>query len=447
MRPLTHYMMHPEQVLRGLAAHGIIPMSDKIYLELLFKERMGYPLDLDNPRTFNEKLQWLKLYDRRPKYTMMVDKYAVKQYVADKIGSEHIIPTLGVWDRFDDIDFDKLPNQFVLKCTHDSGGLVICKDKSKLDMAAARRKITTSLKCNYYLAGREWPYKNVPRKILAEQYMEDESGFELKDYKVHCFNGVPKVILVCRNRFGKDGIMEDFYSTEWQHLDVKRPAIPNGQDLQKPEELDEMLELSRKLSKDIPFIRTDFYTIKGKLYFGELTLYPASGLKGFEPDSYDKILGDWTCIKIHGGGVILHKDNMYLRIACAEEPVQSAELLDYKFMCFNGKVRCSFVCSERFSNDGLKVTFFDRDWNVMPFERHYPKSEKPIPKPATYNQMVEFAEKLSVDIPFVRVDFYEINMKVYFGELTFYPGNGTEEFTPEEWDMTLGSWVILPKRD
>lgn len=273
-------------------------MSDELYLRRLYKLVFGKELDLENPKTFNEKLQWLKLYDRKPEYTTMVDKYAVKQYVANKIGDEYIIPTLGVWDNFDDIDFNTLPKRFVLKCTHDSGGLVICKDKSKLDIKKAKSKIEKSLKTNFYLVGREWPYKNVKPRIIAEQYMEDN------------------------------------------------------------------------------------------------------------PDSQD--------------------------------------LIDYKLMCFNGKVKCSFTCTNRYAKEGLKVTFFDTNWEKMPFERHYPADFNKIEKPITYVEMTNLAEKLAENIPFVRIDFYEIKGRPFFGEMTFFPGNGMEKFTPKEWDETLGSWIDLP---
>lgn len=185
MNKIGNYIMHPSRLVMSLSARGLLPsLSDQKYIEMKFKSRMGYKLDLENPRTFNEKLQWLKLHDHRPEYTMMVDKYEAKEYVARVIGEEHIIPTLGVWDSFNEIDFNSLPNQFVLKCTHDSGGLVICKDKTSLNIDAAKRKIESSLKRNYYLVGREWPYKNVVPRIIAEKYMEDETSCELKDYKV-----------------------------------------------------------------------------------------------------------------------------------------------------------------------------------------------------------------------------------------------------------------------
>lgn len=285
--------------LRLITGNHFEWMNDEDYLKMMYHLHMDKKLDLDNPKTFNEKLQWLKIHDRKPEYITMVDKYAVKKYVADIIGEEYIIPTLGKWDRFDDIDFDALPNQFVLKCNHDSGGLVIVRDKSKFDKKAreaAKKKIEKSLKQNYYWPAREWPYKDVKPCIIAEKYMEDSA---------------------------------------------------------------------------------------------------------------------------------------------------TEELVDYKFMCFDGQVKCCFTCSDRFSSKGLHVTFFDNDWNVMPFDRHYPRVKEGLPKPINFELMKNLAEKLSHGIKFVRVDFYEVNGKVYFGELTFFPGSGYEEFTPEEWDYKIGDWIDL----
>lgn len=283
-------------------------IPDKWYLKRFYKKKMGKPLNLTNPIGFNEKLQWLKLYDRKPEYTQMVDKYEAKEYIGKIIGEKYIIPTLGVWEKFDDIDFDLLPNQFVLKCTHDSGGLVICQDKQKFDKIAAKEKIQKSLRRNYYWAGREWPYKNIKPRIIAEKFMSDD-------------------------------------------------------------------------------------------------------------------------------------DNEFIK---KQQSMLTEGLTDYKFMCFNGKVKCSFVCSDRFSEKGLHVTFFDRDWNLMPFRRCYPSYDNILPKPINYEKMLELAEKLSAGIPFVRVDFYESSGKIYFGELTFYPGGGFEAFSPEEWDYILGDWIKLP---
>ena len=290
-----------KRIVVGIVKRLFIWLPDRLYLQLIYLLEMGHFLNLRDPKTFNQKLQWLKLYNRKPEYTIMVDKYEAKKYVAEIIGEEYIIPTLGVWNSFDEIDFDNLPNQFVLKCTHDSGGLVICKDKSKLDKKAIKKKIEKSLKRNFYRYGREWPYKNVPRRIIAEKYMTNGNN-ELEDYKVHNFNGTPKVILVCRERFKNSPLIEDFYSDKWEILDIRRPGHPNSPEpMNCPDNLEKMLMLSRELSKDIPFLRTDFYTIENRIYFGELTFFPAAGITSFEPEKWDLIWGDW--LKLPLGGV------------------------------------------------------------------------------------------------------------------------------------------------
>ena len=269
-------------------------LPDDIYIQRLFRAHMGYMPDLENPKTFSEKLQWLKLYDRKPEYTVMVDKYLVRDYIAKKLGEQYLIPLLGVWDDPEEIDFDSLPEQFVLKCNHNSGlGMCICKDKSKLDVEKVKRKLRKGLQQDYYMTCREWPYKDVPRKIICEQFMTD-GGAELADFKVHNFNGEPRFILVCRDRFQSSGLTEDFYSPQWERLPLKRPGIPNAQQpLPRPEELDEILELSRILAKELPFARTDFYIIDHKVYFGEITFFPASGMAAFEPESWDETFGSW----------------------------------------------------------------------------------------------------------------------------------------------------------
>ncbi len=279
-------------------------IPDKMFLKFAYKTLVGQKLNLNNPEIFNEKLQWLKLYDRKPIYTTMVDKYDSKEYVASKIGEEHIIPTLGIWNNFNEIDFDSLPKQFVLKCTHDSGGLVICKDKSKLDKMAAKKKIEKCLRRNFYWTGREWPYKEVKPRVIAEKYMEEYPTTNLTDYKIHSFNGIPRVILVCRDRFSELGLTEDFFDQDWTHLDVKMENEPNSKTpIDRPKELEEMLRLAEILSQDIPFLRTDFYTINGKVYFGELTFYPASGFEKYIPESFARKMGDWTILpeKSRGG--------------------------------------------------------------------------------------------------------------------------------------------------
>ncbi len=276
-------------------------MDDKTYIERKYKAKFGKKLDLRNPQTFNEKLQWLKLYDRKPVYTEMVDKYEVKKYVARNIGEEYLIPSYGVWDHFNEINFDSLPNQFVLKCTHDSGGIYIVKDKSNFNYSEAQVSIENRLQHSYYLTGREWPYKNVRPRIIAEHFMEDterNSHEGLRDYKVHCFNGVPKVILVCQDRFAESGMTEDFFDTNWNRLDAQRKKHRNSAEpIHKPIELDKMLKLAEELSTDIPFIRVDFYVIHGRIYFGELTFFPASGFEEFIPEAFDLAMGKWIDIR------------------------------------------------------------------------------------------------------------------------------------------------------
>ncbi len=267
-------------------------IPDKIFLKYLYYKRMDKKIDLTCPQTFNEKLQWLKLYDRSPEYTKMVDKHEAKKYVADVIGEEYIIPTLGVWNKFEDIDFNQLPNQFVLKCTHDSGGLVICKDKANLNIKEAKKKINKSLKRNYYYSGREWPYKNVKPRIIAEKYMATKEQKELLDYKFFCFNGKVQTILVCSNRKGSFK-NTNFYDTNWNLQPFTREKHENSKEpIERPKNLDEMITVAEKLSKDIPFVRVDLYEISGKVYFGELTFYPSSGFEGFEPEEWDTKLGN-----------------------------------------------------------------------------------------------------------------------------------------------------------
>ena len=269
-------------------------LPDRFFIKILFRLRMGYKLNLDNPQTYSEKLQWLKLYNRKPEYTKMVDKVGAKEYVASIIGEEYIIPTIGVWDRVEDIDWDTLPNQFVLKCTHDSGGIVICSDKSKLDITRAKRDLKRGLKRNFYSQNREWPYKNVAHRIIGEQYMVDESGYELKDYKFFCFDGVPKAMFIATDR-GVIGTETkfDFFDMDFNHLPFTNGHPNSDKPVKKPTGFEEMKRLATALSKDIPHARIDFYDINGKIYFGEITFFHWSGTTPFEPMEWDYKFGEW----------------------------------------------------------------------------------------------------------------------------------------------------------
>ena len=267
-------------------------IPDEIYLKLKYRRRMHKKLNLKNPKTFNEKLQWLKLNYRDEDMPTLVDKCAVKQWVAERIGEEFVIPTIGVWNYFDDICFDDLPNQFVLKCTHDSGGIIICRDKEKLDITVAKGKIEKSLSRNYYWHGREWPYKNVKPRIIAENYLENTGSNELKDFKLFCFDGKVGFTLVCSERFSESGLKEDFYDLSWNKMNLRVPGYPNSSmEIERPQNYDCMIQFAEKLSKGIPLLRVDYYEVQGRLYFGELTFIPASGFLGFDPPQMDLIYG------------------------------------------------------------------------------------------------------------------------------------------------------------
>lgn len=270
-------------------------LPDKAYLQLMYYYHFGKFISWKHPETFSEKIQWLKVYDRNPLYTTLVDKIEVKNYVSDKMGAEYIIPTLGVWDSFDEIDFDKLPNQFVLKTNHSGGnsGVIICKDKNKFDIESARKKLTDSLNTDMFFYGREWPYKNVIPRIIAEEYMVDESGYELKDYKFFCFNGQPKFFKVDFDR--QTSHRANYYDLSWNLLPFFEKLYPHDKSkkLVIPNNFDDMVEIARKLSTNIPFTRIDLYNVNGKVYFGEITFYPASGMEIIEPIEWDNKLGSW----------------------------------------------------------------------------------------------------------------------------------------------------------
>lgn len=269
-------------------------VPDKYYLQYLYKKRTGKVLNLKNPKTFNEKLQWLKLYDRNPLYTIMVDKYEVKKYISESIGDQYVIPNYGVWSCFEDIEFDKLPNQFVLKCTHDSGGIIICTDKTRFDIKKAKLILDNSIKTNYYKLGREWPYKNVKPRIIAELYLEDKSTNDLRDYKFFAFNGSVKAMFIATERQNEDKPTAfDFYDREFKHLDI-RHGHPNAEiPPKKPVNYEKMCELSEKLSIGIPHVRVDFYEVNGKIYFGEMTFSHHGGLLPFDPEKWDEVFGNW----------------------------------------------------------------------------------------------------------------------------------------------------------
>lgn len=268
-------------------------LSDKAYITFIYKATFCKKPNLKEPKTFNEKLQWLKLYNRDPEYCKLVDKYEVKEYIADTIGAQYIIPTLGIWENFDEIDFNLLPNQFVLKCTHDSGSVVICRDKATFDTKSAKEKIDRKMKMNLFWHGREWPYKNLKPRIIAEQYMEDPKTAELRDYKFFCFNGEVKCFKIDYDRF-KDH-RANYYAPNGELLKFGESVFPPDFEriVELPKSKEKMITLAQQLSAQHPFLRVDFYEIDGQIYFGELTFFPASGFGPFEPEEWDYKLGEW----------------------------------------------------------------------------------------------------------------------------------------------------------
>ena len=299
MQPITNYIKYPDRLILGIIKKTRFLYSETLYLKLFYYFQLGQQLHLNSPQKFTEKIQWLKLHDRKPIYTTMVDKYEVKKYVADIIGDEYIIPTLGVWDRFEDINFDTLPDQFVLKCTHDSGGLVICRDKKSLDIEAAKKKINDSLRTNFFWVGREWPYKNVKPRIIAEQYMEDDTDHELRDYKFFAFDGIAKALFIATNR-GDEAVDTkfDFYDMEFNHLPFTNGHPNATREIKKPAGFEEMKRIASQLSKGIPHVRVDLYNISGKIYFGELTFFHWGGMKIFNPREWDYKFGEWIKIPV-----------------------------------------------------------------------------------------------------------------------------------------------------
>ncbi len=291
LRKLIRELQKPHILLLKIFVKCPFLISDKSFLKYKFQVLMHKKLDLNTPKTFNEKLQWLKLYDRKPEYSRMVDKAEAKNFVANIIGQQHIIPTLGIWEKFDDIDFEQLPDKFVLKTTHGCGGVIICKDKTKFDIQEARKEIKFSFKHNYFAYGREWPYKNVRPRIIAEQFMVDESGLELKDYKFFCFDGEPKALFIATDR--PHDTRFDFFDMEFNHLPFTNGHENANKVINKPENFDFMIEIARKLSKGIPHVRVDLYNINGRIYFGELTFFHWGGMVPFVPEEWDYTFGSW----------------------------------------------------------------------------------------------------------------------------------------------------------
>lgn len=286
-------------LLNGLLSKiAYLIKDDEKYLRLKWKLCMDYPLNLDNPKSFSEKLQWLKLYNHNPLYTILVDKVAVKEYVQSILGQDYIIPTLGVYNKPEDIDWDSLPERFVLKCTNDSASVVICKDKKTLNKKKIIKKFKKCLKHNYYYQGREWPYKDVPRRIIAEEYIEPKTGMnDLPDYKFFCFDGIVKAMFIATDRqTAGEKVKFDFFDADFNHLPFRQGHDNATICPAKPKHYELMIEAAEKLTKGIPHARVDFYDTGEKVLFGEVTLFHFGGVTPFEPLEWDYRFGDWLVL-------------------------------------------------------------------------------------------------------------------------------------------------------
>ena len=288
-------IVHPIKMIYPLGCLRFLDwMPDETYISFVFKSKMGYGLNLNHPQTFNEKLQWLKLYDRKPEYTDLVDKIKAKTIVGERIGTNHIVPMYGEWEKVDDIPFNALPDSFVLKCNHDQGSVVIVPDKNTMDVKKTKRFLNKKLKTNIFYGSREYPYKNIQPRIFAEEYLQNN----IVDYKFYCFDGQPK-FLYCGQGLTEDHSLKiDFYDLEWNQMPFYRTDYHRLGSIPKPSHLDEMIEIAQELSRGIPFVRIDLFEVNDEVFFSEFTLCPASGYMPFVPKRYDAILGSWLQLPI-----------------------------------------------------------------------------------------------------------------------------------------------------
>ncbi len=282
----------PQKMLLPAGQNGLLNfVPDETYIKIIFNAEMGYRLNLEHPKTYNEKLQWIKLYDRKPEYTIYADKYKVREYISEKIGDKYLIPLIGMYKKAEDIPWNELPERFVLKCNHASGTNIICMDKSKLDIPSAEKQLNAWLKKNAFWSGREWCYKDIEPCIICEEYLETDDGLTPNDYKFMCFNGVPKLIQVHHDRYGNHTL--DFMDENWKKTGIVQGPPNSTDEIPKPDEFDEMMEIARILSKDMYYARVDLYIVRHQVLFGEITMYPTSGFCLFDDPQTDIMLGEW----------------------------------------------------------------------------------------------------------------------------------------------------------
>lgn len=420
-------------------------IPDELYLKLMFKEQMGLDLDFNNPTTFNEKLQWLKLYNHNPLYTTLVDKYRVKQWVAGRIGEQYVTPTYAVWERAEDIDISDLPKRFVLKTNHDSGGVAICHDKATFDLESARKKLGGSLRRNYYWQCREWPYKDVSPLIFAEEYLDPSENEELASRKPLCFRDGRLISSVSEDELFQSGVKKLFVNDEWRPLPLSNEGRPVNSSVELSERFDRMRELTDKLAERLPLCCIDFYESSCGFLFCEMTP-PANGeFECFNPASIDVDWGEWIDLTgVNGGGWLLASDNACLSLCERQFETSQRGLADYKFMCFGGKADCLMLCTER-ETGNPKFLFFDKNWRLM---RYNTRSlslpvDYSVEPPSMLEEMFDLAESLSFGIPFVRTDLYCVGSRIQFGEMTFFPQSGYDVNILPDADLRWGGMLDL----
>ena len=420
-------------------------MSDKFYLSVLWKMVMGYKLDWKHPKTFNEKLQWLKLYDRNPLYTTLVDKYRVKQWVADKIGEQYVIPTLAVYNSVDEINLDELPDQFVLQCNHDSGSVVICRDKSSFDFETAKRRLGEALKKNFYWEAREWPYKNVKPCVFAEKFMKDSAmNDDLTDYNVFVYKGQPNIIKVDIELFKWHKCK--LYDLHWNYIDAQIHHLKQSNRVfDRFKALEKMFDLYKRLGEYFRQLRADFYLIDDKVFFGELTFYRGGGFEKFNPQEIGLQIGDYIQlpeIKRFKTAWMIVNEEFIIYLHLESDIPAFVGLKDYKWFCFDGMPKVMYIANDR--AEFPTTNFYDMDFNpLLIYTKDPPAFESPE-KPARFEKMKTMASKLSKGIPQIRVGFYENDNSIYFGEMTFSHAGGFAEVHPREWNLRMGDWIKLP---
>ncbi|RXZ54747.1 hypothetical protein ET524_09835 [Senegalimassilia faecalis] len=446
MTTLKNIFKNPSVVIPILGHRGFFhSMPDEKYIRLSFKGYMGRDIDFNNPRSFNEKLQWLKLHDRNPLYTMLVDKYRVKEWVADRIGSEYVTETYVAWESVEDIDISALPERFVLKTNHDSGGVVICRDRTVFDLNAAKRKLSKHLNENYYWGCREWPYRNVKPLVFAEEYLDSNTvSKDSPNHKLFHFSNSHLIAPAITDRIMEAGLTKTFFDEEWYPLEVSKDSCAWKLNIPMPRDFGLMKKLSDEFASSYSLSRVGFYGSRNRLLFGEIAVCSNSGFERFNPAFGAESYGTW--MELPSREWLLVNEFSLLWVHENYCPDVAEEQIDYKFYCFDGEPRFIYVSQGLERHETARIDFLNMDWERASFGRPDYASFEAIPsKPDTFDEMTGLVKELSKNMPFVRVDFFEYKGRPRFSEMTFHPCGGFMPFDPPEWDEKVGDMLTLPR--